>query len=227
VLKTFRLSIVYKTFRFYGGGLVVMDVTDDDRNECPNQRWTVLFDTQSPKRPTRILRPAEFELLLEGAQWIHNQVRLKVALITGMRYKELRQLHLHPEWYDKKDNIILINETKPARKSRRRYIRLPDIGREIMGTFFSLGLRFPAHQTWHENLRKWAVNEGLSPAYLNSRTTRKTWECWLTYAFPDKRDMIVLNQGHTSETSLKHYLNIPFTEEDIVKMRYWVQGWDK
>jgi len=169
----------------------------------------------------------EYELILQGAKKMNNQLRLKVALITGMRYKELRLLHKHPEWYKQKENFILVEETKPGRKARRRYIRLPDIGREIMFTFFSLKLKFPSHQTWEENLQRWAERAGISPAYLSTRTTRKTWESWLTYVFRDLRDMIVLNQGHTSETSLEHYLNIPFTEEDIIKMRYWVQGWDK
>jgi len=199
--------------------------TVDDR--YPNQKWTVLYDTQSPVRPTRILRPIEFEFLLEGAKKLDNQVRLKVALITGMRYKELRMLHKYEEWYNQRENFILINETKPKRKSKRRYIRLPDIAREIMFAFFSLQLKFPSHQTWEENLQRWAEKAGISPAYLNTRTTRKTWECWLTYAFPKYRDMIILNQGHTAETSLSHYLNIPFTEEDVIKMRYWVQGWEK
>lgn len=193
----------------------------------PNQRWSILYDTQSSYRPARILRPAEFELLLDGASTMKNQLRLKVALITGMRYKELRMLHKHPEWYNQKENYILITETKPSRKQKRRYVRLPDIAKEILFTFFSLRLKFPSHQTWEENLRRWAVNAGISPAYLNSRTTRKTWESWLTFTFRNLRDMIVLSQGHTAQTSLDHYLNIPFTEEDLIKMRYWVQGWDR
>jgi len=193
----------------------------------PNQKWSVLYDTQSPQRPSRILRPSEFELLLEGAESVENQIRLKVALITGMRYKELQKLHKHPEWYNKRENYILIEETKPSRKAKRRYIWLPDIAREIIPAFFAMKLRFPTHQTWEENLKRWAEQAGLAPDYLNTRTTRKTWECWLTFAFPHLREHILLSQGHTSKTSLEHYLNIVFTEEDMIKMRYWVQGWDR
>ena len=205
----------------------MIEVSKYDLSEYPNQKWSILIDTQSPKRPARLLRPVEFELLLEGAGSIDNQIRLKVALITGMRYKELRMLHKHPEWYNRKENYILIEETKPSRVAKRRYVRLPDIAKEIIPTFFAMKLKFPTHQTWEENLQRWAKEAGLAPYHLNTRTTRKTWECWLTFAFPHMRDQILLSQGHTSRTSLDHYLNIPFTEEDKIKMRYWVQGWDK
>lgn len=223
-VKNFQVFGSTWNFSGCGGGGMVIEVAS---KEYPNQKWSVLYDTQSKYRPARILRPVEFELLLEGAKTMKNQVRLKVALITGMRYKELRQLHKHPEWYNQRENFILITETKPSRKQARRYIRLPDIAREILFTFFSLKLKFPSHQTWEENLKRWAVNAGISPEYLNSRATRKTWESWLTYVYRDMRDIIVQSQGHTAQTSLDHYLNIPFTEEDLIKMRYWVQGWDK
>ncbi len=196
-------------------------------SENYNQKWQVLYDTQSPKRPARILRPSEFELLLEGAKDVKNQVRLKVALITGMRYVELQKLHKHPEWYNRQENFMMIEETKTERKSKRRYIWLPDVAREVIPLFFALKLKFPSHQAWEKNLRNWAKQVGLSPEYLNTRATRKTWECWLSFAFPSLRDHIVLSQGHTSATSLEHYMNIAFTEEDLIKMRYWVQGWDR
>jgi len=194
--------------------------------EYPNQKWEVLYDVQSPKRPARLFRPSEFELLVEGAKKIENQIRLKVALITGMRYAELQKFYYHPEYYKRKENFILLpEETKVKRKARRRYILLPDIAKEILPVFFSLGSGFPSIRTWHENLQRWAIKAGLSPQYINPRSTRKTWECWLVKFYQDRRDEILLSQGHDSRTSIEHYLNIPFSEEERLKMRYWVQGW--
>ena len=193
--------------------------------EYPNQRWRVLKDTQSPKRPTRILRPVEFDLLLEGAKKLENQIKLKTALITGMRYVELKRLHSNPDWYDRQMNKIeLPNETKQKRTSKRRYIRLPDIAREILPHFFNLK-PMPAIQTWEENLKRWAIRAGLSPDYLSARTTRKTWESWLYFYYKDRVVEIVLSQGHNSTTSIEHYANIPFTDEDRRGMEYWVRGW--
>jgi hypothetical protein len=45
------------------------------------------------------------------------------------------------------------------------------------------------------------------------------------YYYPERRLEIVLNQGHTDATSIKHYLNMPFTNEDKVAMGEYVSGW--
>ncbi|RLI83894.1 hypothetical protein DRP04_00245 [Archaeoglobales archaeon] len=201
-----------------------------DQTKYPRQKWSVLYDTQSPIRYTRILRPVEFDLLVEGVPSYENRIKLKIALVTGMRFRELQKLHKHPEWWRKDEDYILIEEIKPKRKENkvyRRYVFLPDVARELLDAFFSMKLRFPTYQTWEESLKRWANRAGLSPLYMNARMTRKTWECWLTFSFPHMRDQILLSQGHTSETSIKHYLNTPFTEEDLIKMKYWVKGWDR
>ena len=192
----------------------------------PNQKWKVLKDVQSDLHPTRILRPVEFELLLEGSRVEENKIRLIVALITGMRYAELRKFQDHPEWYDEESNFIEIpEETKAGRKHPRRYIRLPNIAREVIPRFFELKLKYPTEQGWIENLKRWMVNAGLDPAYVGTKTTRKTWESWLILTYPHRIMEIVMSQGHTVETSLNHYFNIPFTPKDRQEMKKWVDGW--
>ena len=198
----------------------------------PNQKWTVLIDTQSNKHPARLLRPQEFELILEGCKisgsdktTLINQLRLKTALITGMRYGELCRLTKHPEYYDKNSNVIFLpNETKKFRTARRRYIRLPDIARDILPMFFKVVKDMPSIQAWIQNLKRWAIAGGLDPNYLCARTTRKTWESWLVATGHDTL-MVALSQGHNEDTMLKHYLGIPFSDEDKIKMQYWVRGW--
>lgn len=192
----------------------------------PNQKWVVLWDVQSNKYYSRILRPIEFELLLEGAKTEENQLRLQVALITGMRFEELRRFDDHPEWYTKEENFIMLpEEYKVKRRHHRRYIKLPRIAKEIIPRFFELKLKFPSIHTWIENLKRWMTNAGLDPSYMGARSLRKTWESWLVVSFPDRLQEIVLSQGHTRDTALTHYFNIPFTEKDRQMMRKWIDGW--
>ncbi|GAH15823.1 unnamed protein product, partial [marine sediment metagenome] len=57
------------------------------------------------------------------------------------------------------------------------------------------------------------------------KTTRKTWESWLMFFYPQRAMEIALSQGHTTVTSLQHYLGMPFTEVDRVEMAQFVEGW--
>jgi len=219
-----------------------MEIMNEEiQSEYKNQKWSVLIDTQSEERPTRILRPSEFELILGGIDKVFgakttivrmNQLRLKVALITGMRYSELQAFIEHPEWYRAKENYILMREKKHERLKRgikRRYIRLPHIAREIIPQFFEEVDSMPSPQGWIKNLRRWAIAADLDPSHLSARTTRKTWESWLVFSYKDRLDnvidMIAQSLGHTRTTMLKHYLNIPFTRKDVVEMSYWTGGW--
>jgi len=36
---------------------------------------------------------------------------------------------------------------------------------------------------------------------------------------------VAQSQGHTTMTSLQHYMNSPFTEEDKLTMKNYVEGW--
>lgn len=63
------------------------------------------------------------------------------------------------------------------------------------------------------------------PFLICSKTTRKTMESWLTFYYPGRSLEIALSQGHTTVTSLRHYLNMPFTEVDRLQMKEYVEGW--
>lgn len=188
----------------------------------PNRNITPLIDIQSRYRPTRILRPIEVELMIETMK-PKAETLFKTALVTGARYTELRALH-KIDW-NANDNFILIDEKKVHRPVKRRYIRLPSRARDILRNFYQNGYKFPSHQVWEENLKRWAIKAGLAPDHLGTRTTRKTWESWLVNCYPNNLEMIALSQGHTSTTMLEHYLNIPFSRTDIEDMKAWVGGW--
>ena len=48
---------------------------------------------------------------------------------------------------------------------------------------------------------------------------------WLMFYYPQRVMEIAQSQGHTQTTSLQHYINSPFTEEDKLMMRKYVDGW--
>ena len=173
----------------------------------------------------RILRPSEFRLIVDPIKPDY-QIMLKTLLLTGMRFIEAKRFQNNPEWFDG-DFINLPNSAmlKQKAKMRERSIRLNNLGRMLMPLFLNLKHDLPSRVSWREDLRRWASNVGLKPNGLCAKTTRKTWESWLMYYYPERRLEIVLNQGHTDATSVKHYLNMPFTESDKVAMGEYVSGW--
>ena len=84
--------------------------------------------------------------------------------------------------------------------------------------------QLPTSEVWRENLERWAANVGLDPIGLGPKTTRKTWESWLTVTYPERFNEIILSQGHDPKTSLTHYLNLPFLQSDKDRMKPWVNG---
>jgi len=48
----------------------------------------------------RILRPAEYELLRQGAESLENQTRTDALLLSGLRYVEAQRLQENPDWLD-------------------------------------------------------------------------------------------------------------------------------
>lgn len=146
--------------------------------------------------------------------------------MTGMRYVEAQRLLQNSEWFDGKKFIHLPREAikKQKRKQKERWIRLSWKGASVAPHFVRVG-RLPDWKTWTENLQRWALRAGLDPMGLSPKTTRKTWESWLVFSFPHYVPHIFLSQGHTSTTALEHYLNMPFTDDDGLRMKPWVEGW--
>jgi hypothetical protein len=67
---------------------------------------------------------------------------------------------------------------------------------------------------------------GLYPDYMSPKTTRKTWESWLVWYYPEKFATIFGSQGHNELTALRHYVNLPFNTRDKEEMKSFVEGWE-
>ncbi len=173
----------------------------------------------------RILRPVEYKLMVQNLKSDY-QIMFKALLFTGMRYIEAQRFQCNPKWFDN-DFINLPSAAilKLKVKQRERAIRLNPIGKTIVPLFLDLDKKLPSRISWQEDLKRWAINENLTPDGLCAKTTRKTWESWLMFYYPTRQLEILLSQGHNSVTSLRHYLNMPFTVEDKMLMEEYVSGW--
>lgn len=175
---------------------------------------------------TRILRPCEAIKLINAIPKREHETQFKALLLSGMRYIEAQRLFEHPGWFDGTFiHLPSMAIQKAKRRQKERWIRLNPLGREVMKTFLVLKYNLPTWQSWGENLRRWAEKCDIDSVGFSPKTTRKTWESWLVFYYPDKLTNIVLSQGHTILTAIQHYINMPFIEEDKRDMREFVEGW--
>lgn len=175
------------------------------------------------KFQVRILRPSEYAILRGNSE---QPYALDAGLYTGMRYVELQRLYENPSWFDGKDFVYLPRQAilKAKRTQLNRWVKVNPQGVEAVRKYL-LGRRLPTWETWTLWVREWGRKGGLDPQGLGPKTTRKTWESWLTFYYgQDKLLQIVQNQGHTTGTSLHHYLSMPFLPKDREEMEPFVKG---
>jgi len=191
-----------------------------------------MYNLEDFKRPvikekTRVFRPKEFNALLRGCPKIEYKTMLEALLYTGMRYIEMKRFQDYPSWFD--DDFVHMPRELAVKKVKRtqqeRWVRLNQQGKMAIRHFIGLKKKLPSYQSWIENLRCWARRVNLDPLMINVKSTRKTWESWLIYYYPSRVMEIAQSQGHTTTTSLQHYMNSPFTDEDKLTMKNYVEGW--
>ena len=174
----------------------------------------------------RVFRPSEIRKLLSTISKTDQQVRFKALLFSGARYKEIKLLFDCPDCF----NGQTIHLTKDIIKKKKikvkdRHIRLNYLGRDAIASYLKLKKGLPSYGTWTENLTRWCKECDISPANVGPKSLRKTWESWLLTTFPDKTAYIMASQGHNLTTSLDHYLNIGFFDDDIKEMKEFMIGW--
>ena len=177
------------------------------------------------KSGVRILRADELELLRQGGQSDIERTQMDGLLYTGMRYIEAVRLHDNPQWFDPKGFVFLPKEAilKSQRHQLERWVKLNERGRGILPLFLK-GKQLPSWQVWADRLKRAAGRASLDSSGLGPKTFRKTWESWLVSSYPNRLTEILLSQGHTAITSVGHYLNMPFLQEDKDRIRPYVEG---
>ncbi len=182
------------------------------------------------KQGTRILRPFEYDTLIdtikrEVTKYNYREI-INALLYTGMRYVELQRFHEHPDWFDKKSMTIYLPpeaSRKKKRKMRDRYVYLSSQGVIHVENFNRYVKRLPSREFLNTMLRFWGNKAGLGN--ISVKTFRKTWESYLVVSYPNLIPLIVMSQGHTEMVSMRHYLNLPFTKEDVEEIKIRTAGW--
>lgn len=177
------------------------------------------------KSGVRVLRAEEFEALRAGGMGESEKVQMDALLYTGMRYIEAVRLHESPQWFDPRGFVFLPKEAvlKSQRHQLERWVKLNERGRIILPIYLQ-GRRLPSWQVWADRLKRAADRSNLDHYGLGPKTFRKTWESWLVASYPNRLTEILLSQGHTAITSVGHYLNMPFLQEDKDRIRPYVEG---
>jgi len=175
----------------------------------------------------RIFRPHEVTKLVRAIPKVVYVDMFEALLYSGCRYIEMKRLYKHPEWFrDKFIHLTKEGSRKKKATMSERYVHLNQAGISAIRHFLDGDKNLPTYKAWRENLVRWSENAGISIKLLSPKTTRKTWESWLVWYYPEKIATIFGSQGHTELTALRHYVNLPFTEQDKIDMKRYVEGWD-
>jgi hypothetical protein len=196
------------------------------------------------RQGVRILRLYECKVLIENIPKQEFKSMFRGLLFSGMRYIDMQRFQKHPSWFDS-EFINLPKESvhKQLRTQLERSVRLNPIGRMAIEHFLQCKILLPSYQSWNANLACWGFHAGLHGAEkyenlkkknhpieyrvpgLSCKSTRKTYESWLVFYYPNRLTEVLLSQGHDHLTSVKHYLNMPFNEHDKIDMKDFVDGW--
>ena len=184
------------------------------------------------KNGIRILRPTEYDSLLEAIQRkngkYHYREIMNALLYTGMRYVELQRFMENKDWFDRRTRSIYLPpeaSRKKKRTMRERYAYLSTQGLIHVDNFRLYVDAMPQREVMDNTLRIWGKKTGLGERGITVKSFRKTWESWLVVSYPMALPLIAMSQGHTLFTAMEHYLNLPFTREDIEEIRIRTVGW--
>ena len=183
--------------------------------------------TQGGRLQVRIFRPWELKALLSAIPKKQNKTQFEFLFYTGMRYIEAQAVHEREDLFDG-EHIHLIPKLikKPKCTIKDRYVKLSPVGRRVAEDYFKLEKGLPHWNTWRENLQRWALKGKIDPSFMSTKSTRKTWESYLIFTYPQWRDAIFITMGHSEMTALKNYVNLPFSQVNKDNMRRFVAGWE-
>ena len=185
---------------------------------------------------SRILTPAEATSIRNVIEKPSLRALFDLLLYTGLRLSEVKQLRDNPAIFDHERRTVTIKSGKKLATQISRNVCLSDKGLLAVVEYLKNPAVPNSPTAWQMNLIRWAMRARLqalpgqeesgNPYGITVRTTRKSWESWLLAAYPAKVINIVLSQGHTEATALRHYFNISFTQTEREAIRDEVMGWN-
>ncbi len=184
---------------------------------------------------SRVLTPEEAYQTRAVIEKPSARALYDLMLYTGLRLAEVKQLAENPGIFDQERRTITIKSGKAKASQISRNVCLSDKGLLAVEEYLKTPSVPKSPSAWQNNLIRWAQRARLTtlpgqeqssnPTGITVRTSRKTWESWLLAAYPDKVINIVLSQGHTETTALRHYFNISWTQAEREAIKEQVKGW--
>ncbi|MEL7664102.1 MAG: tyrosine-type recombinase/integrase [Methanosarcina mazei] len=180
------------------------------------------------KGEIKILTPEEYHKLRAAIPKDEYKTILDVLIVTGMRYIEVCRLYENKEWYNEKRNIIHLPPEAQKKHKRTQIERtiqpLPSMWNYTMTSFFN-GKKPPVESSWNRDLQRWAVLAQLNPYGISAKTTRKTIESWMISSGV-LESTTCLRQGHDSLTSMRHYQNLAFNDDELRSIKKQLTEWN-
>lgn len=180
---------------------------------------------------TRVLVPEEYEALRSALSPDHRPI-FDGLVFTGMRATEFDRFLEHPEWYDPMRSYIQMPKgasLKVKARVRARPVLLSTFGnrsiRDLVDAVKRGKISFSSRQSWRVNMSRASEKAGLDPEGIVPKMTRKTWVSWLMVSYPQYAMQISFSMGHDLRTMQEHYLNMPFSRQEISDIQPYVQGW--
>ena len=184
---------------------------------------------------SRVLTPEEAYQTRAVIEKPSARALYDLMLYTGLRLAEVKQLAENPGIFDHERRTITIKSGKAKASQISRNVCLSDKGLLAVEEYLKTPSVPKSPSVWQNNLIRWAQRARLTtlpgqeqssnPTGITVRTSRKTWESWLLADYPDKVINIVLSQGHTETTALRHYFNISWTQAEREAIKEQVKGW--
>jgi len=184
---------------------------------------------------SRVLTPEEADRIRAIIEKPSARALYDLMLFTGLRFAEVKQLAENPGIFDQERRTITIKSGKAMASQISRNVCLSDKGLLAIEDYLKTPSVPKSPSVWQNNLIRCAQRARLTalpgqeqssnPTGITVRTSRKTWESWLLAAYPDKVINIVLSQGHTETTALRHYFNISWTRGERESIKAEVKGW--
>ena len=179
----------------------------------------------------QILNAQEYDQLRDHLNPTHRLI-FDGMMFTGARTTEFWRFVAHPQWFHADRQYVELPRgsiLKVKVKQRERMILLSNVGtraiKDLVHAIKRGDIKRITRQGWREDLMRAADKAGLNPRGISPKMCRKTWVSWLMATYPDDGLRIAASMGHDTATLIRHYLNLPFSQNEREQIKTYVAGW--
>jgi len=183
------------------------------------------------KERAQILSPKEYEAIREQMNPNHRLI-FDGMLFTGMRVEEFWRFVRNPMWFHPDRQFVELPHgaiLKVAAKQKERTVLLSNIGtraiRDLVSAIARGEIKVISKVGWNQDLKRAAGKAGVNSRGVMAKMARKTWVSWLMAVFPSDGLRIYSSSGLNISIMQRHYLSLPFSNEEREQIKMYVTGW--